>query len=80
MKTIKLVVLGLSLLSITSCSKTWTCEITTTTKEKVIASDTIKSVTIVKDYDFNGSKSEMKEFELSGTKETNSYNQTTNCN
>lgn len=66
MKTIKLIVLGLL---ITSCTKEWSCEITTT----------VGGNEQVGHYILKGDKDDKEAFEQSGTKETSMYTQTTVC-
>ena len=73
----KTTILTLTVLSLMSCTKTYTCEIETITTGP-------NPSEFIHYYDFEGTKEEMEAFEASGNKVTtfsnNTITQTTECN
>jgi hypothetical protein len=65
----KKIITIVSVIALTSCTKSWVCTIETTSELGTSSYD----------YDFKGTKSEMKEFEESGTKTYSGVDQVTEC-
>ena len=65
----KKIIVILAVISLTSCTKSWVCTIETTSQLGTSSHE----------YTFKGTKSEMKDFEASGTKDYVGITQETNC-
>jgi|LGVF01.2.fsa_nt_gb hypothetical protein len=65
----KKIITIVSVIALTSCTKSWVCTVETTTELG----------TMTHEYEFEGTKSEMEEFEELGTKTYSGVDQVTEC-